>query len=183
MDSRFVSVHIFFSSFCRRRKKGEERISLVFVDPRSRSDRFARESQITRGFFTLDESSEFIPSLTLAIFLSFIFSTADFQNSTYSTWKKRLFLFPPSDLSKPLREVLIGGIPVGVRLAGRLYLNWRATMYDWDAWKCHGTCLTSGSTLQLQSSCEKEESSRVARFLCLRKNQIDPFARPIFSLV
>lgn len=21
---------------------------------------------------------------------------------------------------------------------------------DWDAWKCHGTCLTSGSTLQLQ---------------------------------
>lgn len=55
-------------------------------------------------------------------------------------------LISHSSLSKPLREILIDKTRSkagGGRL--RLYLNWRATMYDWDAWKCHGTCLTSGS--------------------------------------
>lgn len=118
-----------------------------------------------------------LKSLTLAIFLSFIFSTVDFQNST---WKKRLFLFPPFFWSL---ETVKGssnrrntGIPVGGRLAGRLYLNWRATMYDWDAWKCHGTCLTSGSTLQLQS--RRRNPPVLLAFFVLAKNQI---ARRIFS--
>lgn len=55
-------------------------------------------------------------------------------------------LISHSSLSKPLRQILIDKTRSkagGGRL--RLYLNWRATMYDWDAWKCHGTCLTSGS--------------------------------------
>lgn len=37
----------------------------------------------------------------------------------------------------------------------RLYLNRQATIYDWDAWKCHGTCLTSGSALQAAVAAEK----------------------------
>lgn len=113
-----------------------------------------------------------------------LFFGGDFQNSTYP-WRNPPFLLLLlfrsliSAVSKPLREVSNrrnsgrgGGTPLEED-CGRLYLNWRATMYDWDAWKCHGTCLTSGSTLQLQSRQSKRNPSPalLAFFVfCLLKN-------------
>lgn len=143
---------LFLALLRRSPKKGRGIIDFVpreAIDSRILFKGFFTRRIVSHRVYPLDLNPKPYPQL-----LPFIFQRRfpKFRASAEET----PFLLSDLSVSKPLREVLIGetagGIPLEEEGCGRLYLNWwRATMYDWDAWKCHGTCLTSGSTLQLQS--------------------------------
>lgn len=142
---------LFLALLRRSPKKGRGIIDFVpreAIDSRILFKGFFTRRIVSHRVYPLDLNPKPYPRRDFYL----LFFSGDFQNSAEET----PFLLSDLSVSKPLREVLIGEtagrIPLEEEGCGRLYLNWwRATMYDWDAWKCHGTCLTSGSTLQLQS--------------------------------